>query len=167
MSFRRPPFSLGRLLGTALLAGLLAACDVPSARTGTTGNGQTQTGQTGTGQTGTGQPQTGTPSSRPARDPVSGLPFIAARDLPPEGQRTLRLIAARGPFPYRKDGSAFGNREGILPRRAGGGYHEYTVPTPGEGDRGARRIVCAALTPPDAECYYSADHYTTFRRIGP
>ncbi|ABF45354.1 guanine-specific ribonuclease N1 and T1 [Deinococcus geothermalis DSM 11300] len=134
-----------------LLAGLLAACDVSG--------GGTQARQSAA-----------TVTSTLTRDPTSGLPFIAVRDLPPEGQRTLHLIRAGGPFPYRKDGSVFGNREGVLPRRPAGSYREYTVPTPGEGDRGARRIVCLAVrppTPPDAECYYSADHYTTFRRIRP
>lgn len=148
MSLRRV---LPRALCPALLLGLLAACDVPDSNTGA---GQTQ-------------PWTSTAAIPETRDPRSGLPVIAAADLPPEGQRTLRLIRAGGPFPYRKDGSSFGNREGILPRRASGGYREYTVPTPGEGDRGARRIVCAAGTKPEAECYYSADHYASFRRIRP
>jgi len=60
----------------------------------------------------------------------------------------------------------FQNREGTLPRRPRGTYHEYTVRTPGSSDRGARRIVCA--TPPaqaGTECYYTADHYATFGRI--
>ncbi|GMA14824.1 ribonuclease [Deinococcus metallilatus] len=139
-------------LAAVLLAGLLAACDF-------SGGGQ-QARQTTTTST----------TTRLTRDPVSGLPFVAVRDLPPEGQRTLRLIRAGGPFPYRKDGSVFGNREGVLPGRPSGSYREYTVPTPGEGDRGARRIICVTerpQAPPAAECYYSADHYTTFRRIQP
>lgn len=143
---------MARAVWPILLAGALVACDLPE--------GGTQTGQN--------RVQPGALQSTAAtRDPRSGLPFIAVRDLPPEGQRTLRLIRAGGPFPYRKDGSVFGNREGILPARPQGGYREYTVATPGETDRGARRIVCAALTPPDAECYYTADHYATFRRIRP
>lgn len=141
---------LSRILCPALLLGVLAACDTPSSGD-QAGQAQTRTSTT----------------ARATRDPQSGLPFIAAADLPPEGQRTLRLIRAGGPFPYRKDGSAFGNREGILPKRPGGSYREYTVPTPGEGDRGARRIVCAAVSPPDAECYYTADHYASFWRIRP
>ena len=35
----------------------------------------------------------------------------------------------------------FGNREGRLPRKPYGYYREYTVPTPGSHDRGARRII--------------------------
>ncbi len=150
MSLRRV---LTRALCPALFLGLLAACDVPDSGR-PTGQAQVQT-------------QTRVPSTREARDPRSGLPWVAATDLPPEGQRTLQLIGVGGPFPYRKDGSTFGNREGLLPRRASGSYREYTVPTPGEEDRGARRIVCAAGTTPSAECYYSADHYASFRRIRP
>lgn len=137
-----------------LLAGALTACDVA--------DGQGQTGQTAARSR---SAPAASASPRLGRDPLSGLPFVAARALPPEGQRTLQLIRAGGPFPFRKDGSAFGNREGLLPRRVG--YREYTVPTPGEADRGARRIVCAARTPPEAECYYSADHYSSFQRIRP
>ena len=81
--------------------------------------------------------------------------------LPLEARQTLALIKAGGPFPYAKDGSVFGNREGHLPKRNRGYYREYTVKTPGARDRGARRIV--AGTP--GEYYYTDDHYQTFRRI--
>src|SRR5215468_7633722 len=54
---------------------------------------------------------------------------------------TLALVRAGGPFPYGKDGSEFSNREGRLPPQDTGYYREYTVPTPGSPDRGARRIV--------------------------
>ena len=107
------------------------------------------------------------PTTHAARDPQSGLPFVAAADLPREARRTLTLIRAGGPFPYAKDGSTFGNREGILPRRNRGYYREYTVPTPGEDDRGARRVVCGGRARSVAECYYTGDHYSSFRRIQP
>ncbi len=83
-----------------------------------------------------------------------------------EGQQTYRLILQGGPFPYEKDGVVFGNRERLLPRQARGHYREYTVKTPGARDRGARRIVCGGEVPtrPQA-CYYSADHYASFRMI--
>lgn len=87
--------------------------------------------------------------------------FINTTELPPEAQSTLRLIKQGGPFPYPRDGVVFGNFEQRLPRQARGYYHEYTVKTPGVRNRGARRIVCGR----PAECYYSADHYQTFRRI--
>lgn len=81
--------------------------------------------------------------------------------LPEEAKETLRLIKQGGPFPFPRDGVVFGNFEKRLPRQQRGYYHEYTVKTPGMRSRGARRIVCG----PPAECYYSDDHYETFRRI--
>lgn len=86
---------------------------------------------------------------------------IRAADLPPEAQQAAALIARGGPFPYRKDGSVFANRERLLPRRDHGYYREYTVPTPGARDRGARRIVAGRK----GELYYTEDHYRSFKRI--
>ena len=91
----------------------------------------------------------------------SSFPTIAAADLPTEGRVTLQLIKKGGPFPYRKDGSIFGNRERNLPGKARGYYKEYTVKTPGAGNRGARRIVAGEV----GEFYYTNDHYNTFQRI--
>ena len=94
------------------------------------------------------------------------LPGMALSELPREGQTTYQLIRKGGPFQFEKDGVVFGNRERILPRQARGYYREYTVKTPGSRDRGARRIVCGGEVPvhPDA-CYYTADHYASFRLI--
>lgn len=92
---------------------------------------------------------------------------IAVAALPPEARVTLELIQARGPFPYSRDGVVFNNRERILPARPRGYYHEYTVPTPGQRTRGARRIICGGDVISVSECYYSDDHYQTFRRIRP
>jgi ribonuclease T1 len=86
---------------------------------------------------------------------------ISAAQLPKEARETLALIKNGGPFPYRKDGSAFGNRERHLPPQARGYYREYTVPTPGAHDRGARRIVAGR----GGEYYYTDDHYNSFKRI--
>ena len=83
--------------------------------------------------------------------------------LPPEAIETLALIQRGGPFPYRKDGTTFQNRERLLPARPRGYYREYTVPTPGSRDRGARRIVTGG-DPPEV-FYYTADHYRSFRQI--
>lgn len=85
--------------------------------------------------------------------------------LPPEAHETLRLIARGGPFPYRQDGVVFGNREGHLPDRPNGYYHEYTVVTPGAPTRGTRRIITGGTPPQD--WYYTDDHYRSFRRIDP
>ena len=94
---------------------------------------------------------------------------IEAAALPKEARETLALIKAGGPFPYRKDGTVFGNREKRLPLRERGYYREYTVKTPGSRDRGARRIVAGAGERGDVrtsgEYYYTDDHYNSFRRI--
>lgn len=92
---------------------------------------------------------------------------VSVAELPRQGVETYRLIHQGGPFPHEKDGTVFGNRERMLPANKRGYYREYTVPTPGSRDRGARRIVCGgAPRTPDA-CYYTADHYASFRRIVP
>ena len=83
--------------------------------------------------------------------------------LPAEALETLTAIERGGPFRYDRDGSVFQNREGRLPQQAGGYYREYTVPTPGAVDRGARRIVSGGQ-PPEVY-YYTGDHYRTFQRI--
>jgi len=91
---------------------------------------------------------------------------VALASLPSEAREVDSLIRAGGPFAYAKDGSVFGNRERQLPGRSRGFYREYTVPTPGASDRGARRIVCGGAEPARPEnCYYTADHYTSFSRI--
>ncbi|MFE1553255.1 ribonuclease domain-containing protein [Streptomyces sp. NPDC058718] len=102
-------------------------------------------------------------TSAPAADATgtSGLPTVRAADLPPEARRTLDLIARGGPYPYAKDGAVFSNFERLLPRRERGYYREYTVKTPGERDRGARRIV----TGRDGEIYWTDDHYESFREV--
>ncbi len=91
---------------------------------------------------------------------------VALASLPIEARQTEKLIRTGGPFPHGKDGSVFGNREQLLPRKARGYWREYTVKTPGSRDRGARRIVCGGQQPtvPDA-CFYTADHYASFQRI--
>lgn len=103
-----------------------------------------------------------------ARGPVP-VPDVRVIELPPEARDTLALIKRGGPFPYRKDGSTFGNFEKLLPPRERGYYSEYTVPTPGARGRGARRIVAGRGETGDVrtsgEYYYTADHYTSFRRI--
>lgn len=93
---------------------------------------------------------------------------VALARLPSQARDTWQRIHAGGPFPYEKDGQVFGNRERLLPQRARGYWREYTVPTPGAQGRGARRIVCGGARPaqPDA-CYYTADHYASFKKITP
>jgi ribonuclease T1 len=90
-------------------------------------------------------------------------PGQRAAGLPPEAAQTLQLIERDGPFPYRQDGTPFQNRERLLPLKPQGYYREYTVPTPGARDRGARRIVTGG-NPPEV-FYYTDDHYRSFREI--
>ena len=92
-----------------------------------------------------------------------GLAAIGAADLPKEGRETLALIRKGGPYPYSKDGSIFSNRERVLPKHPRGYYREYTVKTPGARDRGARRIICGGMQ--QLSCYYTGDHYASFRMI--
>ena len=105
------------------------------------------------------------PGNPPAPTTLSGAAGSAAGILPPEAEATLDLIQHGGPFPYRRDGIAFQNRERQLPNAERGYYREYTVPTPGSGDRGARRIV-AGGDPPEVY-YYTGDHYRSFSRVAP
>lgn len=101
-----------------------------------------------------------------AESPVSRDRVIGASELPREAQVTRQLISTGGPYPHPKDGSVFGNRERKLPAGHRGYYREYTVSTPGARDRGARRIVCGGLEVHVPEvCYYTDDHYLSFRRI--
>lgn len=90
---------------------------------------------------------------------------IAAARLPIEAREVLERIRAGGPFPFERDGVTFGNRERALPLRKRGFYHEYTVATPGVRMRGARRIVCGGPRTTPEVCYYTDDHYASFRRI--
>ncbi|MFC5803844.1 ribonuclease domain-containing protein [Streptomyces formicae] len=142
MLHRPPPLRdlrIPRLLRLVLAAALLACLGLPTAGC---------------------SPGSGTQSPAAPTD-RTGLQTVRVGDLPPEARETLRLIDRGGPFPYEKDGATFGNFERILPRQQRGYYREYTVRTPGEGDRGARRIV----TGQGGEVYYTDDHYETFREV--
>ena len=92
-----------------------------------------------------------------------GLPVRALSQLPPQAAEVWQLIQYGGPFPHERDGTVFGNREQRLPQRQSGFYREYTVPTPGEADRGARRLVTGGT----AELYYTGDHYISFVLVDP
>ena len=91
----------------------------------------------------------------------AGLKEIAVASLTPEARETIAIIRTGGPFPYAKDGAVFGNREGHLPAQKHGYYREYTVKTPGERTRGARRIIWGK----GGEFYYTDDHYNHFLRV--
>ena len=86
---------------------------------------------------------------------------VSIAELPKEAQQTIALIKKGGPYPYRKDGAVFGNFERRLPLHDRGYYREFTVPSPGARNRGARRIIQGKA----GEFYYTGDHYETFRLV--
>ena len=86
----------------------------------------------------------------------------------PEAERAavvavLAAIDSGEALPYSQDGATFQNREGLLPDEPLGYYREYTVPTPGSPDRGARRLVIGE----NGETWYTNDHYASFIQIDP
>ncbi len=97
----------------------------------------------------------------PSNAPSPTQRSAPSSSLPPEALTTLRLIDQGGPFPFERDGVVFENREGQLPRKPRGYYHEYTVVTPGEHSRGTRRIIAGD----QGERYYSDDHYQSFTPV--
>lgn len=93
---------------------------------------------------------------------VARIPTKNLSSLPPEAKKTLNLIDQGGPFPYpQKDGSIFSNRQRLLPNKPRGYYREYTIPTPGANNRGARRFVVGN----QGEIYYTDNHYQSFFRV--
>jgi ribonuclease T1 len=98
-------------------------------------------------------------------DTGASVVTVSVSELPREAVDTLSLIAEGGPYPFEKDGVVFGNFERQLPRHRRGYYHEYTVPTPRAHNRGARRIVCGGPLKRTDNCYYTDDHYASFKRI--
>ncbi|RAX46496.1 ribonuclease [Arthrobacter sp. AQ5-06] len=149
-----------------LLTGLLA---IAVFAFGGPGFLETLTGSTTPAATSSAAPVPGAPVPGPAEVPApavvpanpSGLPAIKESQLPAEARTTLAAIRAGGPYRYSQDNKTFGNFERILPRQESGYYREYTVPTLGESDRGARRIVIGS----EGEKYYTQDHYDSFKFI--
>ena len=100
-----------------------------------------------------------------ARTAPPPIPDIAAADLPNEARDVLVLVRTGGPHRYDRDGVVFSNIEKLLPAKPKGYYHEYTVQTPGVKGRGARRIICGGPARTPDECFYTSDHYRTYKRI--
>ena len=109
------------------------------------------------------------PSVVHARGPLpnDSIAAISRSALPGHGSDVYELIHQGGPFAFDKDGAVFGNRERLLPLKVRGYYREYTVRTPGARNRGARRIVCGGQPRAPDICYYTSDHYASFRKIEP
>ncbi len=101
-------------------------------------------------------------SSGPSATSTASTGRVALSSLPPAAAATVQLIERGGPFPYpSNDGVVFHNNEHRLPAEPDGYYHEYTVPTPGSSDRGARRMITGRA----GEYWYTGDHYETFQRV--
>jgi ribonuclease T1 len=111
----------------------------------------------------------GAEARKPTPDSIeaSAYPTVALAEMPQQGRDVHRLILQGGPFAYDKDGTVFGNRERQLPMHPRGFYREYTVKTPGSRNRGARRIICGGKPTVPEACYYTEDHYGSFRKIVP
>lgn len=84
--------------------------------------------------------------------------------LPEEADEVIdRILTDQDHLYSQHDGKHFGNYEGILPQEKGDYYREYTVKTPGNKSRGARRIVVGGGTEDDPDVwYYTDDHYESF-----
>ncbi|MGO4457348.1 ribonuclease domain-containing protein [Streptomyces sp. M-16] len=149
MIFRNVPRSLLRVLGALFLCAMLvgaAGCGGKSAPPPAASAGA------------------GTGASAGGRDVpgwARGMATVRADALPQQAREVLSLIDRGGPYAYRQDGTVFGNFEKALPKQKRGYYHEFTVRTPGERDRGARRIVTGG----GGEFYYTDDHYQTFEAV--
>ena len=109
----------------------------------------------------------GTAFNASARTTPQAPGDVVLADLPKEAREVHALVGAGGPYPFDRDGVVFRNREQLLPAKPRGYYHEYTVRTPGVTSRGARRLVCGGPARVPDVCYYTDDHYRSFRKIRP
>ena len=176
---------LSAVLGMVFTLGLVGACNawennhLPSTASSSSGMGVIFGGDRASSGRSQDSPYSGTSNSSKYGTPYAsaGGEVAATGDyatirfssLPREAQDVIWKIKARSTFPFPQDGQVFSNREGILPERTRGYYHEYTVLTPGVNHRGARRVVAGSGTTGDVatagEYYYTDDHYSTFSRV--
>ncbi|GGZ88004.1 ribonuclease domain-containing protein [Streptomyces subrutilus] len=156
MIFRNVPRSLPRVLGALFLCAALVGA------AGCGGTKPAPAAASASSPRATADPSV-VPTAAPSAAPgwAKGLVVVRAEALPQQAREVLALIDKGGPYAYRQDGTVFGNFEKVLPKQKRGYYHEFTVRTPGERDRGARRIV----TGEGGEFYYTDDHYDTFKAV--
>ncbi|MFE4259116.1 ribonuclease domain-containing protein [Streptomyces sp. NPDC056883] len=159
MIFRNVPRSLLRVLGAVFLCAALVGAvgcsgkkPAPAAATSTSASAGSGVDVA---------PSGAASSAVPTPGWAKGMATVRASALPQQARDVLALIDKGGPYQYRQDGTVFGNFEKVLPQKKRGYYHEFTVKTPGERDRGARRIVTGG----GGEFYYTDDHYETFKAV--
>lgn len=163
MIFRNVPRSLLRVLGALFLCVALvgaAGCSGKKPAPAATASAGVDAVPSGAASSGA-SPGASSGSVAPPPGWAKGLASVPAGALPQQARDVLALIDEGGPYPYRQDGTVFGNFEKVLPQKKRGYYHEFTVKTPGERDRGARRIV----TGEGGEFFYTDDHYKTFKAV--
>ncbi|MFI5764343.1 ribonuclease domain-containing protein [Streptomyces sp. NPDC051563] len=159
MIFRNVPRSLLRVLGAVFLCAALVGAvgcsgkkPAPAAATSTSASAGSGVDVA---------PSGAASSAVPTPGWAKGMATVRASALPQQARDVLALIDKGGPYQYRQDGTVFGNFEKVLPQKKRGYYHEFTVKTPGERDRGARRIVAGG----GGEFFYTDDHYDTFKAV--
>jgi ribonuclease T1 len=158
----QPPSSMVRIVVGALLVlvvgGLIGWSLRGASSSSTTAPSASARATQAAGQ----RPTTTTTTKKPSKCvPISGVDMVSVDKLPSQAIDTLQSIAAGPPYPFKKDGVVFQNRERILPKESKSYYHEFTVVTPGSSDRGAKRIIVGGCD----ERWYTEDHYATFRLI--
>jgi ribonuclease T1 len=158
---RRRPVVLG--VGAALVMALVVLVQAFAGPAGGSGPARSAPGPTASAPTAA---VPAAPAPAVADATVAPIPVVDGTPVSDPDQvreiRTVLTLAARGPpYPHRQDGTSFQNRERRLPAMPRGHYREFTVRTPGESDRGARRLVIGK----DGVIWYTTDHYQTFRRL--
>ncbi|WP_371614953.1 ribonuclease domain-containing protein [Streptomyces sp. NBC_00454] len=163
MIFRNVPRSLLRVLGAVLLCAALVGAVGCSGKNPAPTAAASTSASSGRSSASTGAEAVPSGSAAPTAAPgwAKGMATVRAAALPQQARDVLALIDKGGPYQYRQDGTVFGNFEKALPQKKRGYYHEFTVKTPGERDRGARRIV----TGEGGEFFYTDDHYKTFKAV--
>ncbi|WP_328297618.1 guanine-specific ribonuclease N1 and T1 [Streptomyces sp. NBC_00435] len=159
MIFRNVPRSLLRVLRVVFLCAALVGAVGCSGKTPAPAAATSTSASAGSGVdvAPSGVASSAVPTPRWAK----GMATVRAAALPQQAREVLALIDKGGPYQYRQDGTVFGNFEKVLPQQKRGYYHEFTVKTPGERDRGARRIVTGG----GGEFFYTDDHYETFKAV--
>lgn len=106
-----------------------------------------------------------TPAPYPALDPAefrsgddgTGVRSVPVEDLPATARATLSLVDAGGPFPDPADGTAYRDRDGLLPSQPPGYYRQYSVVEPGSDGGTSWYLVIGE----QQETYWTTDGFAT------